>query len=134
MSFNININKLKPSKKAPKKEYKMSKGDTSHITDAVIRKEREEIERKRKLAEQNAELERRRQQDSSDNTLGLAVGIATGIPINLTPGAIAGAAIHHSMNRDTTPSPSYDSGSSSSSYDSGSSSSGGGSFDTGGSF
>ena len=67
---------------------------------------------------------------SMDNTLGLAVGILTGIPINTTPGAIVGSLLHDSTER-ATPSSSYDSGSSS--YDSGSSSSGGG-FDSGGSY
>lgn len=64
---------------------------------------------------------------SSDDSSGFLTGLATGVPIPLTPSAVAGAAIHSSIydtsSSCSSSSSSYDSGSSYSSSDSGSSSS-----------
>lgn len=89
----------------------------------------------RQAAARRREDERRQAQTApasapqSDD--GFLMGLATGIPIPLTPMSVAGAAIHNSMHSSDSyaPSPASDGYSgSSSSYDSGSSSSGG-SFD-----
>ena len=122
MSFNIKVT-----------GNRMSRGDINYTADMIEKKRREEEEYRRR---RRVEAGLKPDDTSMDNALGLVVGLATGIPINTTPGAIMGAVLHHATEERqsyTPPAPSYDSGSSSSSYDSGSSS-GGGSFDTGGSF
>ena len=103
-------------------------------------------EDRRRRDEARREEDARRRADDDNAALGYVMGITTGIPVPFSSMAVMGAALHHSINstpssaaeptRDyTPPSPSYDSGlsssydsgsSSSSSYDSGSSSSSGG--------
>lgn len=107
-----------------------------------------ENEKKRKLEEERMARTRRlgesRNKNSSDDsfdTVGLATGMLTGIPVGprgITSGSLMGSLLHSNpVNADDSnrSSSSYDSGSSSSydsgsslSFDSGSSSSGGGDF------
>ncbi len=81
-------------------------------------------ERRVRQRREDEAQERRRRSEGDD---GFIVGLATGIPIPLTPMSIAGAALHNSMRSssgyESSSSSSYDSSSSSSSDSSSSSSS-----------
>ena len=94
----------------------------------------QELKAQRAKAPQKEDSRRRQREDDNRQQLhqddGFLMGVATGIPIPLTPQSVMGAAIHNSMpiassqsesytlhSSDYSSSSSYDSGSSSSSFD-----------------